>query len=298
MDLVIRAALVLVFAAGCSVSVGADQPWVPLESIVPPLQPDMAALPLTQTAPGTPDVLRVVTYNIDEEDPAMTREAIAAAIQGDPNLASAGLYIFQEEEAYPEEGATRSAQLAKLLGLGYVYLPARVKGTGTHGLALMSPYPIENVQKMDLPFAGVQQRIAVSADIRVGAHVLHVIDIHLDPAINASERVAQLRPAVIDVQGPVLVAGDFNTSWVEWLRPGVPVVTGSSAVDQAPVIDDYMRTLGYQTPTVNSGATAFAKGYEARLDSFYPRGLEVTFGAVDRVGPSDHWPLWMDVTLP
>ena len=29
-----------------------------------------------------------------------------------------------------------------------------------------------------------------------------------------------------------------------------------------------------------------------------PRGPDVNFGAVEPVGPADHWPMWVDVTLP
>ena len=121
---------------------------------------------------------------------------------------------------------------------------------------------------------------------------------HLEPSLNSSERLAELRPAVIDAPEAVLVGGDFNMNWLEFIGAGVPVISASSASDQSVVVDAYMGALGFDVVSSDSGMTAHASGYEARLDAFYARGLTVSFGRVEHVGPSDHWPLWADVILP
>jgi endonuclease/exonuclease/phosphatase family metal-dependent hydrolase len=241
--------------------------------------------------------VRVVTWNLDEENNTGASN-LAAAILGDPRLASTPVFIFQEEEAYPGEGASRSAKLAALLGVGYVYVPARVKADGTHGLAIMSAYPIANVEVMALPETNGRPRIAVSADIQIGAHTLHVIDVHLETYLDAVERVLQLRPAVLDAAAPVLLAGDFNMGWVQWITTAVPVLSATAASDQSTAIDSYLGAIGFDRPTLGSGPTSHAFGQDARLDGVYGRGLGIQFGAVERVGPSDHWPMWVDVTLP
>jgi endonuclease/exonuclease/phosphatase family metal-dependent hydrolase len=292
--------MIALAAAGCAADVGAAQPWIPVDEVQPPLQVDASpagaagkAMPAAQ-----PASLRVVTYNVDEEDPDMTPEQLAAAILGDADLASASVFLLQEEESHPWEPTSRSAQLADLLGTSYVYVPARMKGTSTHGLAILSVYPIENVEKMDLPATRGRARIAVAADIVVGEHVLHVITVHLEPTLNSSERLAQLRPAVIDAPAQVLLAGDFNMNWLQFVATGVPVLSATSASDQSAAVDSYLRALGFAVASAGSGTTAHATGYEARLDGIYGRGLAVRFGRVERVGPSDHWPLWADVTVP
>ena len=278
----------------CGVDLGPVQPWESLD------QASSGAMPAERSAPDTfrstrltsTDPLRVVTYNTEYgQDP----EGLAAAILGDPNLASAGVFMFQEEEWHPEEGESRAAKLAGLLGLGYIYVPARAKNGGTHGLALMSAFPIDNLEKMQLPRAsnGVP-RIALAADVHVGDKVLHLIDIHLETRLNPQERVAQLRPAVLDAPDDVLVAGDFNTNWVTWAG-SVPVLADER--DQAPIIDSYMAALGFDAPSADSGPTEHAFGLEFKLDSIYTRGLDVTFGGVIRTGPSDHWPMYIDVRL-
>ena len=289
-------ALALLVMAGCGLDMTADQPWVSIDGIGAPLAPDGAPPPPT-TKPAPTGPVRIVTYNV-QYGPDLA--GAAAAIAGDPALASAGVILVQEIEAYPGEGATRAATLAGLLGMGFVYVPARVKGDGTHGLAILSAFPIANVEKMDLPDSRrheSQHRIAIAADIAFGDRTLHVIDVHLDTKLEPSERIAQLHPAAIDAPDTTLIGGDFNTSWIAWAN-GVPIIETSGASDQGPIVDSYMAGLAFDTPTAGCGPTEHMFGVEQRLDAIYTRGLGVAFGGVVRVGPSDHWPLWVDVTVP
>ena len=289
------AALALALAGCAGLDMTSDQPWVAIETIGAPLAPDGGAPPTGKPAPAGP--LRVVSYNV-QYGPDIP--GAVAALAGDPALAGAHVILVQEIEAYPEEGATRAARFAAALGMGFVYVPARVRDTGTHGLAIISAYPITNVEKMDLPESeahALQRRIAIAADIEVGGRTLHLIDLHLDTKLNARERIAQLHPAVIDAPDATLVGGDFNTSWVAW-ADGVPILETTGASDQGPIMDSYMAGLAFDTPTADCGPTEHMFGIEQRLDALYTRGLGATFGGVVRAGPSDHWPLWIDVTLP
>jgi endonuclease/exonuclease/phosphatase family metal-dependent hydrolase len=293
---VARALGVIALAGGlaaCGVKLGPDQPWQAIDQLPQAMAAESSPPGTFRSLRPTPtEPVRVVTYNTEYgQDP----EGLAAAILGDPQLSRAGLFLFQEEERYPAEGQSRAARLAGLLGLGYVYVPARTKGDGTHGLALMSAFPIDAMEKMDLPLAdnGVQ-RIALAADVHVGDRTLHIIDIHLETRLNPRERVAQLHPAVIDAATDVLVAGDFNTNWITWAG-SVPVLANDR--DQAPILDSYMESLSFEAPSAHSGPTEHAYGLEFKLDSIYTRGLDVTFGGVVRTGPSDHWPMYIDVKL-
>jgi len=287
--------------AGCSVDIGPAAPWVPIDQIAGGLAPETGAAPVTAMV-SPRSSLRVVQYNVDEERHDLEPAQLAAAIMDDPALARADVFMLQEEEAHPEEGSSRTSKLANLLGLGYVYVPGHPKGTGTHGLAILSAYPIADVEKMDLPLAGPDRRIAVSANIIVGDRSLHVVNVYLEACASGVKRIAQLSPAVDALTTPVLVTGDFNMTWVEFLsgppEPCVPILSGSSASDQATVVDSYMGALGFDEPAAHVGPTAHAFGLDVRLDGIYPRGLTYSFGGLERVGPSDHWPLWIDVDLP
>lgn len=288
--------LACVLLAGCGLDMSAPAPWVPISEISGPLvaervAPSGARGPLA--IPTHP--LRIVTYNLQyAPDPA----ALAAAVRDTPALASAAVVLVQEVESYPAEGSSRAAKMAEALGLGYVYVPARqVVDGGTHGLAILSAFPIAGVEKMDLPETSrkSQHRIAIRATIDVEGTPLTVVDVHLDTKLNTQQRIAQLSPVVMSSLDAQLIAGDFNMSWVQWIDGTVPVLTATSAPDQAPVVDGYMRAQGFDTPTAASGATEHMFGLEQRLDAIYTRDVSATFGAVERVGPSDHWPMWIDI---
>ena len=289
-------------ASGCGLDIGAASSWVPVDQAAPPLEIESAAVPLPNSFrashPPRTDVLRVVTYNIDQEQPTVTVDDLAAAITDTPALADAGVLLVQEAQHYAGEPSSRVARLAELLGLGYVFVPAHQLDNGDlPGLAILSAFPLENVEKMELPLVDTKPKIALAADIVVGDHRLHVIDVHLDLFANTSARLAELRPAVIDAPPATLVTGDFNMGWVQWAAPGVPVLTATSATDQSVAVDSYMRALAFETPAAGVGATAYSHGFDARADAMYPRGLDATFGGIEYVGPSDHWPLWIDVAL-
>ena len=286
--------------AGCSLDMSKPEPWVAVAELEPPLvadvqQPDGIAianrLPAVMSRP-----VRIVTYNVQY---APDVEAIAQAITGVPALASAGVFLIQEIEDHAAEGASRAKQLADRLGLGYVYVPARPIPEGTHGLAILTAFPITGVERMDLRESSnpSQHRIAIQATIDIAGRPLHVIDLHLDTMLSAKQRVAQLSPIVIDAPEAVIVGGDFNMCWVEWVGGTVPVLSSSSASAQAPVIDSYMTAIGFAAPTQHSGPTEHMLGLEQRLDAIYTRGVTATFGDVERVGPSDHWPMWLDVDV-
>ena len=294
-----RAICGVLLLAACGAEVGEPGVWVPIGTLTPPLVAESADLPSNaRAAPPAPTTLRIVTFNVERgEDP----DAIASAILEHPEIADAGLYLLQEEETHPGEPISRAARLASALGLAFTYVPARRYGDGTHGLAILSAYPLSEITSMTLPSTATgQARIAIAANVQLGDFTLPVIDVHLDTTINITDRILELRPAVIDAPDTVVVAGDFNTNRFMW-QDGLPLLPTATIADtdQAPILDDYMRAIGFDTPTAELGATEHMFGVESRLDSIYVRGLEATPGAVVRsVDVSDHWPMWVDISLP
>lgn len=290
--------LLLASLTGCSLDMSGGGPWIPIDDVSGPLVAERFS-PATSAADrgAGGGRLRIVTYNVQYgPDP----DALAAAIRASPSLARADAILLQEVESHPAESASRSARMAALLGLGYVYVPARpLADGGTHGLAILSSYPISDVRKMDLPESAhkIQHRIAIEATLDIHGVPIQLIDVHLDTDLDTAQRIAQLSPVVRGAPDVTLIAGDFNMGWVEWVGGTVPVLSSTRASDQAPVIDGYMRDQGFDTPSADCGPTEHMFGFEQRLDAFYTRGLAGNFGAVEHVGPSDHWPMWIDVTL-
>lgn len=292
------AALVLLTA--CSLDLGPAGTWVDMSEITGELAPELVAPPDIVLA--LPVRLRVTTFNVER---GADVTGLALAITRTPGIATTDVLLLQEIESYPDEGSSRASRLAAALGMGYAYAPERIQGGGTHGTAILSRWPLERVQVMRLPFADLAvsraPRIALGADVRVGGFVLRVIDVHLDTRLNVSDRILQLRPAVLDAPAPAIVGGDFNTNPYAWLGTSVPELPAGSIVDtdQAPALDDYMRHIDYDTPTAALGPTVeFESVLDARLDSIYTRGIASEPGAVERgVTISDHFPVYIDVRL-
>ena len=250
-------------------------------------------------ADPAPDHLRVVTFNVEEGKDVL---AIAAAIRENPELSRGDVFLLQEEEDHPGEGGARAARLAQALGLDFVYVPARVKGDGTHGLAILSVYPLEDVEEMRLPYNRTgRQRIAVRAQVVVGGERLQLVDVHLETLLNVTDHLVQLRPAVIDLPDAALVAGDFNSNRFISVDDKLPILPNTAIADteQAPIMDEFMHNLGFDTPAADVGDTERMYGVSSRLDAIYTRGLTVTPARVERgVDVSDHWPVWLDVGWP
>jgi len=294
--------VVVLGSAACSQPTGDPGEWIPWDSIQGELAPEVGPPPAQGlTRAGSPGPLRIVTYNVHG---GRAVNALARAFHDDDALARADVILLQEVESHPEEGRSRAARLAASLGMGYVYAPERREGSGTHGLAILSPFPLENAQVKELPFVDLplagNRRIALAANVRVGDQVVHVIDLHLDTRLNITDRIVQLRPAVIDARRDCVVAGDFNTNPYLWAEGALPIAPLETVVDtdQAPLIDEYMLLLGFTAPTADFGTTQHLEFIESRLDAIYPRGHTAVGGQVERdIGLSDHWPIWLDLDV-
>jgi len=284
--------------AACTADLGPPGEWTPWDQVEERFRPELVEPP----SPAAPSAtLRIVSFNVER---ASDPDLLVRGIQADAEISQADVLLVQEIDAYPEEDGSRAARVAAALGVGYVYAPARRQDDGTHGLAIFSRHRLDNVRVMALPFADLSfrsvRRVALAADVATPNGPVHLINVHLDTRLNVTERILQLRPAVLDAADPVVVAGDFNTNPYVWADGSIPLLPTDAIVDtdQGPVLDDYMRALAFDTPTAGVGATQHIAGFELRLDAIYTRGLELGEPHVERdVNVSDHWPLWLDVTV-
>ena len=296
----IARACIVALVGACGMDLGEPAEWMSTEMIEGRMACELgSAPPLRSSMPSSGDVIRIVTYNIDMgRDP----EKVALELRANEELAHADVWLVQEEESYPGEGATRASRLAAGLGMGWLYVPSKEKGDGTHGLAIISRFPVESSEMMTLPILdNWDRRIAVRAEIVVGEVRIPVVNLHLETRMNITDRILHIRPAVIDLPQQVIVAGDVNTNPFLWEDGSFPILPSGQIAntDQAPLLDDYMRGIGFDTPAANVGPTQSHLGVESRLDAIFTRGLDVTEATVERgVTASDHFPLWADITLP
>jgi endonuclease/exonuclease/phosphatase family metal-dependent hydrolase len=188
--------------------------------------------------------------------------------------------------------------------MSHVYAPTLETDEGTRGLSILSRFALREIEVMYLQEAPEQDlvppaaRAAIAAVIDTPSGPVRVINVHLDVALNITERILQLRPAILDAPHRVVVAGDFNTNDYIWAEASIPVLPLDAAADtsQAVALDGYMRGLAFGTPTDSLGATWHGFPEDQRLDSIFTRGLGAGDGAVERaLELSDHWPLWLDL---
>lgn len=262
----------------------------------PGLKPEVGHL---LPAPATPpETLRVVSFNVHY---ASDVPRLAESIRANANLRHADVFLLQEIESHQSEGASRTRKLAQALKLNYVYAPARrTEDGGTHGLAILSRFPLSNVKvlplkQFDLGFH-TRRRIALAVTLDVAGRPLRLYNLHLDTRLNAKDRIEQLHPVVEAARrspvAEVIIGGDFNTNPFRWLFHVFPLF-GSH---QAKALDEFMKENGFATPLANSGSTTNRRLLKMRVDSLYTRGLSVTASAVERsIEISDHFPLWMDI---
>jgi len=278
-----------------------------MDATMPPWQaaataPFLPELGPPATAPAiTPTVVRIASWNVATgEDP----QSIAAAIQGSMAVRTADVLLVQEIEAYPDEPGSRAARLATALGMTWFYAPARSQGDGTHGDAILSRFPISDPEIKLLPFVHQpiheNQRIAQRAILDLGeGRRLVVVNLHLDTRLGPVDRIRQLDPAVSDNPDEVVIGGDLNTMPWTWVETAIPLVGPEAIVgqDQAQIVDDYFRSLGFATPIAHDVDT-HASLIDMRLDTICPRDVTaVTAGVDDEVDGSDHYPVWIDLEI-
>jgi endonuclease/exonuclease/phosphatase family metal-dependent hydrolase len=214
-------------------------------------------------------------------------------------MRGADVVLLQEVQDHPREGASRAARIGAKLGMQVVYAPARsLKNGATHGLAVLSRWPITNQQIVELPLMNLhvatERRIALAVTIETPEGPLRVYDVHLDTRLDAADRLRQLQPVAEAARRetlPVVVGGDFNTNPFAWAFRLIPTAT----TDQPRVLDRFMREAGFATPTAECGPTT-PPPVEMRLDALYVRGLRAVGWRVDRdARASDHYPLWLEL---
>ena len=163
------------------------------------------------TAPVVPSALRVVTYNVQY---ARHVDRAIAVLTSRLPLRDADIVTLQEMDAPGTE------QIARALGMAYVYYPAGIHPkTGRElGNAILSRWPIVQDMKLVLPHLGRMRhagRIATAATLLIGDLTVRVYSLHLGtPAdIMPEERRDQVRAVLADAAhyDRVVVGGDMNS---------------------------------------------------------------------------------------
>jgi endonuclease/exonuclease/phosphatase family metal-dependent hydrolase len=155
--------------------------------------------------------LRVVTFNLKwgrEIDRAAELLSRPGPLQG------ADLVVLQEMDRPGTE------RLSRALGLQYVYVPSAVHPVPKQdfGVALLSPWPLDDPRKLLLPHQNRTRKLrrsAAVATLRSPLGDVRIYGVHFESPAGAwgGVRRDQARAVIADAEGwsgPVVVAGDFN----------------------------------------------------------------------------------------
>jgi endonuclease/exonuclease/phosphatase family metal-dependent hydrolase len=160
--------------------------------------------------------IRVATYNIHRGRglDGRTRLARIAAVLA---TIDADVVALQEVVGASPLKPGQAAELGAALGMGWVMAATRHLRTALFGNVVLSRFPVRHHVHHDLTWKTCEPRNVQRVDLDIGAHVLHLYNVHLGTALlERRHQAARLASLVHDrrVNGPKIVLGDFN----EWAR--------------------------------------------------------------------------------
>lgn len=162
--------------------------------------------------------IRVATWNIHGgigRDRCYNPERIVAVLRE----LSADIVALQEVASLELHGGFLM-ELQRATGYQVVAGPTLNLSGTDFGNAVLSRFPIQRVEKLDLAVAGCEPRGAVDVALDVGGRALRVVATHL--GLRPSERREQVRRILAaierDTPVPTVLMGDVN-EWYLWGRP-------------------------------------------------------------------------------
>jgi endonuclease/exonuclease/phosphatase family metal-dependent hydrolase len=249
--------------------------------------------------PNPTRTFRAATYNVKfGKQPAL----LAKAILANPRLRSADAILLQEIEHHTREGLARAERMATELGYYWVYVPARImRNSNTHGLAVLSRYPLSDLKIIPLQFYRLflrsRHRVAMAVTVNWKGKPVRLYNVHLDTRLNTDDRIRQidavLREAEDDRCQRVIIAGDFNFMPFRWARGGMPIPV--AITNQRRRLSSHFADKGYAGLPKKIGYTLKSGPLRFSIDSFFIRGGSILEAKVERtILLSDHKPLWVD----
>jgi len=226
------------------------------------------------SSPVADGVLRIVTFNVEHG------ERIARAVAGlrsHAALKSADVVMLQEMDG------TGVDEIAKALGMNYVYFPGSHDPKGGHdmGNAVLSPWPMDDPRKILLPHPSRiihRARAVVTARLTIEGRAVRVYSVHLGSPLGVSGGARReqaemvLKDAAASLE-PLIIAGDFNTHGLGelFIKEGYVWATRSIGKTVGPFSFDHV----------------FLRGLSGQVEAGVAREVD---------DASDHRPVWATVT--
>ncbi|MFC0673868.1 endonuclease/exonuclease/phosphatase family protein [Brachybacterium hainanense] len=242
--------------------------------------------------------LRVVTFNIHHGADAHDRLDLGAVIEV-LRSADADVLALQEVDRFwaRSDLADQPTLIAEALGMHVAFAPALTlapepgsSAPREYGHALLSRAPLHEVARIPLPTDGpssiTEPRLVLRARIEIDGTSVAVGATHLDPLDSGlRERQARALLAALPEQGPMILAGDLNSSPED---PALHLLRTR--------LDDVWTQDAPGITFVGDGQDPHA----ARIDYVLARGLDHHGAEVleSARGVSDHLPLLAKLGVP
>ncbi len=250
--------------------------------------------------PSSPSAtLKIVSYNIRWRTGTQLDE-IAHWIKASEAPTASIIGLQEVDRAKKRTNRENNARvLAESLGMYYAWAgpqsPAKSKAREEEtGVALLSPYPLENITRLVLTNEGPggRSRVALGATIKIGRTMLRVYSVHAETRLPMWRKIDQFRVVLDDLaKSPegtaAIVLGDFNA----WELPAIDAVR------------KLFTDAGFITPVPDDESTYLKKvlGFDLKLklDWIWVRGMMPQAYGIDRqLKVSDHFPVWVNVKMP
>lgn len=284
-------ALLLLLWGGATIPLSPSRIW-PSAEIAPRGRQELASPSFALEEHGqfsrwsgeVPAAIRIVSYNVQL---GRKLEQILALFRTHPELSRADVLALQEVVRDPRASGARI--LAERLGFDYVYLPGKRKGDREIGLALLSRYPLRDIERIVLPQERRRNdlpRVALGATLAIGATQIRIYTVHVQALVPRDMKVRQigavLQSALRQATPYRLIVGDFNTlTRGDWRA-----------------VDRLLREAGFFSALPGSTWTYRRLLIRMTLDWIYVQNMRVLgYGVAQEVTASDHRPIWAEVAL-
>lgn len=260
-------------------------PWIG-NTVLWAAEPLVASGSFVRNPPETvPAEFRILTYNL-HGPPNDRMDDLVEALMNDRVLKEATILGLQEVNRHHRKTGYRdvASELANTLGLYYAFAVENPykKGGGERGLAILSRFPMSQVERIALPHAGPggRRRVALGATVHLGPNRLRVYSIHLESRIANRKHADQLTTVLTDANRyrelPTVILGDFNTVYFR--------------SEQTFAL---LRASDFQTKPYEGASFRKVLLLRKKLDWIWGRNLEILESGVQgQIEASDHRPVW------
>lgn len=224
----------------------------------------------------------VMSYNV-QGHAARRRESHINEIAEAINQAAPDIVGLQEIHCGTRKsrGMDQAEELARLTGMSVYFGKSCSLSGGNYGNAVLTRGRILSATEHPLPGAG-EPRSVLESEVAVGDDRVAFFVTHLSLAKDrrrrpVGEQVATLRQRTDAATAPPILVGDFN------FTPGSALM--------AMLMETKLKVSG-ETREVTH------RMFRRRIDYIFAgKEFETIRAGVLRVGPSDHWPLFAELTL-